>query len=75
MNFDFGAFFIGLLILAGGGACVVFYRPIAENLAHGVHSYDKVKLAGIIAIALGFLIMTNLHTAILTAFVKLIFPR
>ena len=75
MSFNIGAFIVGLLILAAGGACVVFYQKIADHIAHGVSSYDHVKLFGIIAIALGFLIMTNLHTVILTALVKLIFPN
>ena len=74
MSFNIGAFIIGFLILAAGGACIVFYRQIAENIAHGVSSYDHVKIFGIIAIALGFLVMTNLHTVILEGFVKLIFP-
>ena len=74
MSFNLGAFIIGFLILAAGGACVIFYRQIAENLAHGVSSYDHVKLFGIIAIALGFLVMTNLHTVILEWFFGLIFP-
>ena len=74
MSFNIGAFIIGFLILAAGGACVVFYRQIAENLAHGVSSYDHVKIFGVIAIALGFLVMTNLHTVILEGLIKLIFP-
>ena len=74
MSFNLGALIIGLIILAAGGACVVFYQKIADNLAHGASSYDRVKLFGIIAIALGFLVMTNLHTVILEAIVRLVFP-
>ena len=74
MSFNIGAFFIGLIILAAGGACVVFYQKIGDHIAHGVSSYDHVKLFGIIAIGIGFLVMTNLHTVILTALVRLIFP-
>ena len=74
MSFNLGALIIGFIILAAGGACVIFYQQIGDNLANGVHSYDHVKLFGIIAIALGFLIMTNLHTVILEGLVRLIFP-
>lgn len=74
MEFSLGAFIVGFIILAAGGACVVFYRPIAENVAHGVSSYDRVKLFGIIGIGIGLLVMTNLHTVLLNAFVSLIFP-
>jgi len=74
MSFNLGAFIIGFFILAAGGACVIFYQKIADNIAHGVSSYDHVKLFGIIAIAIGFLVMTNLYTVILDGLVSLIFP-
>lgn len=74
-NFSFGWFFTGVLILAAGTAITVFYQKIADNLAGGVTSYDKIKLVGIIIAALGFLIMANLHTLILTLFVNIVFNR
>ena len=74
MSFNLGSLIIGFLILAAGGALVVFYRPIAENMASGVNSYDRIKLVGVIAIVLGFLVMTNLHSVILDWLVRLIFP-
>ena len=74
MSFSLSALIIGFIILAAGGACVIFYQQIGDNIANGVHSYDHVKLFGIIAIALGFLIMTNLHTVLLNALVGLFFP-
>lgn len=74
MSFSIGAFIIGFLILAAGGACVVFYQKIGDNLAHGVHSYDHVKLFGIITIAVGFLVMTNLYSVILEWLIRLVFP-
>ncbi len=74
-NFSFGWLFAGILIFIAGGAVVFFYRQIAENFAHGVSSYDKVKLAGIIICALGIIVMTNLHTLILRLFVSAVFKR
>ena len=73
--FDIGSFFLGLAILIGGACVAMFYRQIADNLARGVSSYDRVKLFGIAAIALGFLVATNLHTMLLTFLVHLIFPK
>ena len=74
-NFSFGWFFFGMLLVAAGAAIVVFYRQISNNFAHGLASYDRTKLVGIITIGLGLLVMMNLHTAILTALVKLVFKR
>ena len=55
---------------------VVFHRQITDNfLTTGVSGYDKVKFWGVITCILGLLIMTNLHTAILTALVNIVFKR
>ena len=74
-NFSFGWFFVGVLILAAGTAITVFYQKIADSLASGVSSYEKVKLFGIITAIIGFLVMANLHTLILSLFVSLVFNR
>lgn len=74
-TFSIGWLFAGLLIVAAGAAMVYFYKPISDNFAHGINSYDRVKLFGIIAIIVGLLVMTNLHTLLLNALVNLIFRR
>lgn len=74
-TFDFGWMIGGLIIAAAGGAIVIFYRQIAENLANGVSSYEHVKLFGIITIVVGLIITANLHTFILTLLVNLITGR
>ena len=74
-NFSIGWFLAGLIILIGGTLITVFYQPIADNIASGVSSYNKVKLAGVIIAIIGFIIMANLHTLILTGFVNLVFKR
>lgn len=74
-NFSIGWFFIGVLILTAGALVVVFYRQISENLAYGVASYDKVKIIGLITAGIGLLVMANLHTLLLSAFVNLVFNR
>ncbi|MBQ3430946.1 hypothetical protein IJG20_02510 [Candidatus Saccharibacteria bacterium] len=74
MEYGVGTFFIGFLIFVGGALIFIFYRQISEFIAHGVSSYDKVKLAGLIAIGLGFLVMTGLFHLLMNALVDLIFP-
>jgi len=74
-NFTVGALAVGLLILAAGGTLVIFYRQIADNMASGVSSYDRVKLFGLIAMGVGLIIATSLHTLILSGLVSIIFPN
>lgn len=59
-EFNFGWMVAGLAITLAGALIVIFYRPIAENLANGVSSYEKVKLFGIIAVVIGLLTTSNL---------------
>ena len=59
-QFNFGWMAVGLAITLAGALVVVFYRPIAENLANGVSSYEKVKFFGIIAVVIGLLTTSNL---------------
>ena len=71
-SFSIGWVFGGLLIAAAGGAIVVFHQKIADNLASGVSSYDKVKLFGVITAVVGLIVAMNLHTLILTLIVNII---
>lgn len=73
--FSFGWMFGGLAIAAAGGAIVFFYRPIAENMANGVSSYEKVKLFGVITIVVGLLVTMNLHIFVLTLLTNLLFGK
>lgn len=74
-NFSLGWMFLGLLILIGGALMVVFYQPISDNFASGVSSYKSVKKWGLIIAGVGLLVMSNLHTLLLTAFVNIVFLR
>lgn len=74
-TFSIGWFLIGIAIIIGGGLVVIFYRQIAENLANGVSSYDKVKLYGLIAVLVGFLVAADLHTFVLGLIFKLLLGR
>lgn len=77
MDFEFslGWMFGGLAIALAGGLIVIFYKQIADNMASGVSSYERVKLFGIITIAVGLICAANLHTLILGWLVSLIFKR
>ena len=74
-EFSLGWMFGGLLIALAGGLIVIFYKQIADNLANGVSSYDRVKLFGIITAVVGLLIAANLHTFILKLLVNLLFGK
>ena len=72
-EFSWQWLFIGLAITAAGALIVIFYRQIANNLASGVASYDKVKLFGIITVIIGLICTANLHTFLLGGLIKLMF--
>jgi len=74
-SFSIGWFFGGLGIIIAGILMIKFHRQIADNLASGVQSYGKVKLGGIIAIALGFIFMMNLHSSLLYLIFHIIMPE
>ena len=71
----FGGIVGGLVIALAGGLIVIFYRQIADNLASGVSSYDRVKLFGVITIIVGLLITANLHIMVLTLITNLLLHR
>jgi hypothetical protein len=74
-EFSIGWFFVGLLIFGAGIAFVKWYQVIADNLGGGVGSYEKYKLWAFITCGLGFIVMINLHTFLVTWFFSLIFGR
>ena len=74
-TFSWGAFFIGTLILLGGAALTAWYRPIADNMGSGVGSYDRYRMWGLIAVGVGFIVMLNIHSLILSALFNALFNR
>ena len=74
-TFSFGWMIGGVVIAIVGGLIVLFYRQIADNVASGVSSYDRVKLFGIITIIIGLLITANLHILVLTLISNLLFNK
>ena len=66
---------VGLLIFIAGGAVIFFYKQISDNMLSGVSSYDRTKFWGIVIAVVGFIVMTNIHTLLLTLLVNLIKPK
>lgn len=73
-TFSLPWFLAGIIAVILGVLLIRFHEKIADNLADGVRSYGKVKLFGLVAILLGLLFMTNLHTSLLYALLKFILP-
>ena len=73
-TFSWGWFFGGIAIAIAGLIMVKFHRQIADNLAGGIQSYDKIKLWGVVAVVGGFIVMANLHTLLLAFILHLIMP-
>ena len=73
-EFSSGAFFFGILILIAGILLVRFHQWIGDNFAGGLGSYERIKLFGVLACLLGLIVMVNLHTLLLGALVRMIFP-
>lgn len=73
-NFSIGWFLAGIAIIIAGALVIVFHKWIGDNFASGLASYNKIKLFGLIAIGVGLLFMTNLHTTLLRFIFHLIAP-
>ncbi|MBR6134854.1 hypothetical protein IKQ38_05260 [Candidatus Saccharibacteria bacterium] len=74
-TFDWGWCLGGIAVLVAGALIVKFHQAIANNLASGVASYDKVKLFGILACVLGVVFISNMHSVILYFIFHLIMPN
>ncbi len=73
-TFDLGYFIGGIFLLIAGTLIVVFHQKIADNLAGGVASYNKVKLFGLGACAVGFIFIAQIHTFLIRLFMHIIMP-
>ena len=67
-------FFVGLVCVIAGILILRYYRQIADNMASGVASYDRVKLFGIIFAGAGIVFMFNIHSLILYVIFHFIMP-
>ena len=74
-EFSLGASLLGLIIMVIGALMVVFYQKIGNYISYGTGSYDKVKLWGLIACAIGFVLLANLHNALLSLLLSILGVR
>ena len=73
-GYDVGYLFGGIALLVAGILIVVYHQKIADNLASGVNSYNKVKLFGLGACILGIIFIANLHLVIIRLIMHIILP-
>ncbi len=73
-EFSLGSFFFGIMIIIAGILLVRFHAWFADNFAGGVGSYERFKFFGAAACLLGTIVSFNLHTLVLGALVRAIFP-
>lgn len=73
-GYNIGYLFGGIVLLAAGILIVVFHQKIADNLAGGVNSYNKVKLFGLGACILGIIFIANIHIFLLRLLMHIILP-
>jgi hypothetical protein len=74
-TFSWGWFFAGIAILIVSLLILKFHRLIADNLANGIQSYDKIKLVAVIGAIVGLIVMANLHTLIIYMILRIIMPN
>ena len=74
-EFSFGAFFIGLIILAIGAIGIIYHQKIADNIGSGVGDYERYRLWALIACGIGIVVMLSLHTIPLNWLVDAVFRR
>lgn len=73
-EFSVGWFFVGVLMVAVGAVFMRWHAWVADNFGSGVGSYERYKLYALITVGLGLLATVNLHTTLLRAFFRLLFP-
>ena len=74
-NFSIGWMLTGLAIVIGSGAIVANYQKISDYMLSGVSSYDRVKFWGMVGVGIGLAVMANIHTFLLSLFVRLVFKH
>ena len=72
-TFSWGMLFLGFFLMIAGAAVTIFHQQIIDFLGGDMGDYDKLKLGGVITVAVGFLTATNLLPFILITIVKALF--
>ncbi len=72
-TFSWSAFFAGMIIMVIGAIFTVYHQKIADTMGSGMSDYDRYKLAGVIACAVGLVVALNLVNIILSFLVGSLF--
>lgn len=73
-GYNVGFLFGGIALLIAGILIVIFHQKIADNLAGGINSYNKVKLVGLGACVLGIIFIANIHIFLIRLLMHIIMP-
>ena len=74
-EYSLGASLLGLVIMTAGALMVIFHQKIGNYIFYGTSGYDKVRLWGLIACAIGFILLANLHNLLLSLLLSILGVR
>ena len=74
MEFNINGFLLGVAIIVVGVLLLKYYKEIADNLASGVSSYDKIRIWGVGLVMLGLGVSFGIVQFLLIELLSLFFP-
>ena len=75
MKFSLGGFMFGAIAMIIGILMVRFYKVIADNLAGGLATYDKIRMWGVGVAVFGVLMMFGIIQWLLVLVLRQVFPQ
>ena len=75
MKFSLGGFMFGAIAMIIGILMVRFYKGIADNLAGGLATYDKIRMWGVGVAVFGVLMMFGIIQWLLVLVLRQVFPQ
>ena len=75
MKFSLGGFMFGAIAMIIGILMVRFYKVIADNLAGGLATYDKIRKWGVGVAVFGVLMMFGIIQWLLVLVLRQVFPQ
>ena len=75
MKFSLGGFMFGAIAMIIGILMVRFYKEIADNLAGGIATYDRIRMWGVGVAVFGVLMMFGVVQWLLILILRQVFPQ
>ena len=75
MKFSLGGFMFGAIAMIIGILMVRFYKEIADNLAGGIATYDRIRMWGVGVAIFGVLMMFGVVQWHLILILRQVFPQ